>query len=661
MNETCANIMKILRYQWLLLASCLTIFQIPRSFALSEASPRQAIDVTANFSVRLDPPLLKKMSMFNSGLAPIPNYERDVDKLDEIYADSLRVDLGIGARRFFPVDTVQGTPDNLQFDFSKLDRWTELLSRHNVLAYPSWCYIPKPLQKDNNRRTLNTDLTNWQETWRKIHAEYARHFRERGVRIGYHEVYNEPDLPGRGGVFLNNEQFKSGIYFQMYKYGVLGLKDGDPDAVVGGPGYANGRLLGDFVDFVTRENLPLDFLSFHTYTGAGWPQSYQSARAALASNPRYNTVEIHLNEINWLNSSYPDRSKPTSPNNKYEAAARNLDQIYDIVSKTDITMAHWAQFMESTAGDDSYGIIRKDGHKKAAFNAFKIYADMSEDRVAASAGNPLVNIMASTDRHRISTVIWSSDSTDHIVRLKLDNLPFAADEFRLYRIDRNHASYFDGAPEDLEPEKIKNTSEGPSFAWSGVLPSNGVVYFIADDGSANPDFKPNLRDVTIGRIIRTHHYFEYGTGEQKTSFRFFDRRSWRAFLGMGSEKTANSACGVTVENLPEELDIRFHVSGNVQQRDRNSLLGLRVDYLIGRQFVKSVFFHGGIYSDYRDSPWLFGTTQAPDKVVKMNLSQFRIRITDYAPTNWKNGRILISFQMQNTGPNTRAEVKVRPG
>ena len=171
MNETCANIMKILRYQWLLLASCLTIFQIPRSFALSEASPRQAIDVTANFSVRLDPPLLKKMSMFNSGLAPIPNYERDVDKLDEIYADSLRVDLGIGSRRFFPVDTVQGTPDNLQFDFSKLDRWTELLSRHNVLAYPSWCYIPKPLQKDNDRRTLNTDLTNWQETWRKIHTE----------------------------------------------------------------------------------------------------------------------------------------------------------------------------------------------------------------------------------------------------------------------------------------------------------------------------------------------------------------------------------------------------------------------------------------------------------------------------------------------------------
>lgn len=45
--------------------------------------------------------------------------------------------------------------------------------------------------------------------------------------MGHHEIDNEPDL---FGVFLNEDDFRN-YYFQMYEYGVKGIREGDPDAV----------------------------------------------------------------------------------------------------------------------------------------------------------------------------------------------------------------------------------------------------------------------------------------------------------------------------------------------------------------------------------------------------------------------------------------------
>ena len=39
-----------------------------------------------------------------------------------------------------------------------------------------------------------------------------------------------------------------------------------------------------------------------------------------------------------------------------------------------------------------------------------------------------------------------------------------------------------------------------------------------------------------------------------------------------------------------------------------------------------------------------------ERVVKVNLSQFQLRVADHVPELWKNGRVLISFQMRNAGP-----------
>ncbi len=52
----------------------------------------------------------------------------------------------------------------------------------------SWCYIPKPLQTKDDFRSGPSDLGKYAE----VLEHFASHYRERGIRLGYQEVYYDP-------------------------------------------------------------------------------------------------------------------------------------------------------------------------------------------------------------------------------------------------------------------------------------------------------------------------------------------------------------------------------------------------------------------------------------------------------------------------------------
>ena len=113
-------------------------------------------------------------------------------------------------------------------------------------------------------KKLNDNLPNWQEAWKQIHYAYAKHYADSGMRIGYHEILNEPDL---FGVFFNYDDFKNKLYNEMYVYGAAGILEADPDAVIGGPAFAIAENAGstNFLRVVKKTGAPLDFFSFHSY------------------------------------------------------------------------------------------------------------------------------------------------------------------------------------------------------------------------------------------------------------------------------------------------------------------------------------------------------------------------------------------------------------
>ena len=139
----------------------------------------------------------------------------------------------------------------------------------------------------------------------------------------------------------------------------------------------------------------------------------------------------------------------------------------------------------------------------------------------------------------------------------------------------------------------------------------------------------------------------------------FDRSTWIARLGTGSQDLADSRIGVTVRDLPDTLRIAFATDGALQQLDANSLLGLRLDYESDGDYSVGVLFHSGLYSSARQAPVPWGTGRPADQVVELeSLADFLLSPGRYAPRGW-SGRVMLTFLMQNTGARTRARATVR--
>jgi hypothetical protein len=170
--------------------------------------------LSVNFSKPNGIPLFKKFALFNSGLVPLQRYERDIETIQNLKAESLRIDLFMGEPSLPFGNIVTGTADDPVYALEGVERWAQLLLEHQVLPYMSWCYIPLNLQVDHNWRTGPTDLEKWKSTL----CYFARHFSEKKIRLGYQEVYNEPDCKD---VFFTGTWDE---YLQIFKYGATGIK-----------------------------------------------------------------------------------------------------------------------------------------------------------------------------------------------------------------------------------------------------------------------------------------------------------------------------------------------------------------------------------------------------------------------------------------------------
>jgi xylan 1,4-beta-xylosidase len=98
--------------------------------------------------------------------------------------------------------------------------------------------------------------------WGELNHHLAVHLVERyGIeevsQWGF-EVWNEANLK----VFWTGTQEE---YFRLYEIAARAIKSVDERLLVGGPSSAAAEWVVDLLDFVRQEQLPLDFISTHTY------------------------------------------------------------------------------------------------------------------------------------------------------------------------------------------------------------------------------------------------------------------------------------------------------------------------------------------------------------------------------------------------------------
>ncbi len=609
-----------------------------------ESEPKADQYMTVDFSKRDGAPLVKKFGMFDSGLVGITRTAKDLDKIDGLRAESLRVELGMGRGDMIFDDLITGDIGDMKYKWDDIDRFTELLNSKNVRPYLSYGYCPYPMQgTSKDCRSQPSDLDALSEALEMI----AVHFRENGISVGYHEIWNEPDC---GDMFYTGSWED---YCKLYEYGVKGIRAGNPDAVVGGPSTAwifdPDSRYREFLSYVKKNDLPLDFFSMHHYgTTVELEKKLATLRGNISSQgDRFLTTSIHINELNTIASPAWNYGGPCD---SYEMGAEVFRMIEFLVDQNDVEVVSWAQFLES--GVDALGVVNAQGHKKAAYNAFAIYGRMPADRCEVKEKSRGVSGMASSDGHRASLVVWNNIKREQSLDLELSSLPFDSGTVTVYRIDRRYSGYGTSKGENLTPAETIEYSGG-SFDWSGNIAKNGVVYIEINDGSAADNIAPSAPGDAV--VIRREHYY---SSRGTSNYAYFDEHTWTARLGSGSEGDSDSVVGVVAEGLPDILKVSFDIEGEPAANGKNSLLGMRVEFETLSGYKNAVLFHGGIYDGTRDDALPWGSGEPAGNAVEVELSSFEIRLSDYAPDDW-NGRVLIVFEMNDCGEGVSAVISVK--
>ena len=603
--------------------------------------------ITVNFSTRSDVPLIKKFGLFNSGLVTLKQYEMYSDYMDDLRVDSLRIDLFMGSRS---EPMVMGSEDELIYDFSALDTILETLSQKNSKLYASWCYIPVPLQVNQNWRSGPTNLDAWQEMFRSITAYYKK----KGIRIPYNEIYNEPDC---------NDVFFLGTledYTKMYLSAVAGIKQSDSDAVVGGPStaFVENSVSGikNFLNTIVDNATPFDFFSYHSYgcDAKQYIARTKLSRELLNAHPELDSTELHLNEFNSLIQPFLDGG----PAEHARGGATMLTAFQLLLNETDVTLAHWAQLLDT--GIEPLGSVDIYGQAKAAYWAYRLYSMMPEERVEVLGTNdPMkegLHLMASADKENAGILVWNDHQTDmQNVAITMDKVPIKKGTFKIWYLDdENGYPYETDETGMLVPYETLPISEMPKeITLSLKSNSFALCYFEGEEEKEIGGY------MSPGNLIRKRYLF---TERGKQNYAFYDETDPMVYLGMNGEIVARSTVAMEYENLPDMLIMNAKMYGGFETIDQNSAFSVRVDYDVDGAYVKSCLWTYVPMNIRRSNAFSWGTGLNADKVMiedTLLTGKTILALGNYAPENW-SGRAIITLDMQDAGTTCGVEVSFTP-
>lgn len=160
---------------------------------------------------------------------------------------------------------VAGRP---HYNFSRIAQVYDRLLSTGIRPVVELSFMPKDLAKNPEDRVFlygaipspPKSFALWGELVEKLTRFLVDRYGLEEVRQWAFEVWNEPNLD----VFYTGNP-RQASYFRLYETAARAIKAVDEGLRVGGPATAAAGWVEEFLDFVTRKRVPLDFLSSHTY------------------------------------------------------------------------------------------------------------------------------------------------------------------------------------------------------------------------------------------------------------------------------------------------------------------------------------------------------------------------------------------------------------
>ena len=360
-----------------------------------------------------------------------------------------------------------GKSGAFSYDWEVVDRTMDWFKSRHIAAYISLDSTPQilgggsaPYQGDKLKTAFsksagyNEQVPNSESDWGTIISDLANHIlKERGDQVAYWSFWNEPAAMFKG---------PRETYYEMYGVTVNAVRAVDPQAKVGGPEDAS---LSDWtyglIAYAKDHSLPLDFASYHNYSGDLSELDVSRIRIDAAAKDRgYTTpLPVVLGEYQWSAETLYKSGLARWATGMW--TLRSLDAAYLTASLIRVQqlggfptliVAHAEYGTATTGGWASMQLIGPNGEQWAPYNALKGWKQvMGPDILASQQDLPpgvyaLATKDAKTGRVGIALANWGfANRNARTVHLALGNLPAGNWTVKRYLIDAEHSSRWDAS------------------------------------------------------------------------------------------------------------------------------------------------------------------------------------------------------------------------
>lgn len=359
----------------------------------------------------------------NRSVGPVPNkwkalaqggeekgvrmLENVVPQIAALYPQYIRID-----HIYDYYDVIQrNASGNLVFNWTKLDETVCDIYHTGAKPFFVLGYMPSALSGDESLISVPKNWDEWALTVQNTIEHYSGQNTKLCGQIAgswlagiYYEVWNEPDLE-TFGAWSHSPGGKS--YFTLYEYASRGATKAQNvmPFLLGGPAttslYRNWVYY--FLDYVSRNNLKLDFLSWHHYS---------------KNTNDYEQQVIQLN--NWLSDErfVKFRSLPriisewgfdSHPN---EIADTNVGAAHTIAAirnffRQDIEAAFLFEIKDGLS--PSWGILSYGGQEKPRYKALRLLNLLEGTELFVDGEGTFVSALASTQNNVVRAILVNYD------------------------------------------------------------------------------------------------------------------------------------------------------------------------------------------------------------------------------------------------------------
>jgi xylan 1,4-beta-xylosidase len=370
------------------------------------------------------------------------------------------------------------------------------------------------------------------EKWTALIKNITEHFTERygadEVKTWYFEVWNEPNLSP--GFWTGTQQ----DYFKLYKYTAQALKSVNKEYRVGGPATAGAAWEGELIDYCYKNNLPIDFISTHSYgVKQGFLDEHGNSgtvlakeefavsgdvlqsRKEIAASPMPN-LELHYTE--W-SASYT----PADPvHDSYHEAAYVLQKLKQLGDAAN-SMSYWVFtdiFEEPgprfTPFHGGFGMLNIQGINKPVFYSYQFLNRLGNIELV---NKDAASWVCKDSSGNIQALVWDysytlPDSTNNQLyyirdlpskskgklKINITNVPngnYALEVYKVgYRSNDAYSTYLSmGRPAQLtkqQVEQIKKLNDGSPILKEIVTINKGTPFSKELDIRENDVFFLNI-------------------------------------------------------------------------------------------------------------------------------------------------------------------------